>query len=175
MKLRINDESPTSSPHEEQEQCNYWGQVGQKEALEAYRNLVGYLQYENTVFWTRLGFIYVANAALLAAAIKPFESHLQCPENPTSIALSVLGVVGVLLCLAGVYFAKDGKIWIDYWTEKLIQIEPAGYGDVTLFRSRPLHKTRLRETANALMGMFFLLWIALIVVAVLHNSGGQIR
>ena len=112
MKFRIYEERKTSSQYEEREQCEYWGQSGQKEALEAYRNLVGYLQYENTVFWTRLGFIYVANAALLAATIKPLESHLQDPQSRISIVLVVLGIVGVLLCLAGDYFAKDGKIWI---------------------------------------------------------------
>jgi len=36
-----------------------------KLALERYRNVMGYLQYENTAFWTRSGFMLVGQTALL--------------------------------------------------------------------------------------------------------------
>jgi len=144
----------------------------QKIALEQYRNILGYLQYENTMYWTRAGFMLVAQAALLS----PLARLL--PLSPSKVdwgfvAVTIgLGTFGLVLCYLWLQVIGGVLWWIDRWHELLVKIEPAAYGDTKVFRGAvdrtEQHPTRIptKPIVRAVVRLFVVVWILVVVAGV---------
>lgn len=139
-----------------------------KIALEQFRNIIGYLQYENTAYWTRSGFLLASQAALLgfSARIVPTTAHVDnVPSMVISIALALLALA---ICWIGLKMIENSVTWINRWIGILEQIEPVAYGEIKVFRDLespndgPMSHFS-RETAKYLIYVFVIAWFLLIV------------
>lgn len=143
-----------------------------KIALEQYRNIIGYLQYENSTFWTRSGFMLVAHSALLGFLTRLLPEPVR--DAPwLSITLSIsISVVGLVLSLLWTR-AIDGALWwIERWHRILVAIEPDAYGSTDVFRGAvgddnqvAPHKST-RTVAKDVARIFRLAWIVAIVYTI---------
>lgn len=106
----------------------------QKLALERYRNILGYLQYEQAVYWTRVGFVITAQAALAAIGARLIYEAMR---TPSALAISMsAGICLVALALGaiGIRTTTGSLRWIYRWQEILRRLEPDAYGDIEVFR-----------------------------------------
>jgi hypothetical protein len=107
-----------------------------KIALERYRNVVSYLQYENTMFWTRLGFTFTLQAIILGVALGALG---RASENSASAVLAEAAcLLSVLVGLIGVLLAQQANKWIYRWISILEkELEETAYAKIEVFRARP--------------------------------------
>ena len=98
-----------------------------KIAIERYRNIIGYLQYENSMYWTRRGLMLIAHSTLLGFLTKvlqeigPGQSWFDI-----IVALSV-SAVGLLLSILWVRLLDGSLWWIERWHQVLLVLEPVAY------------------------------------------------
>jgi hypothetical protein len=144
----------------------------EKLALERYRNVIGYLQYENGIFWTRVGFIIAAQAGLIAFDVQLLFSVLQKPNSLAFWFVGGICVLGLAICFIGLRTTSGSKRWIYRWRDILLKLEPDAYGEIEVFRGTensapglPRHSTR--EAANHLLYVFVASWLVLLVVLAL--------
>lgn len=142
-----------------------------KIALEQYRNVLGYLQYENTIYWTRSGFMLVAHSALLGFLTKLMPSPDEA--NWQSIGLSFgISLFGLALSLLWMKALLSALWWINRWHGILLRLEPDAYGDIEVFRGAVAAegdtKTRhgARRIAEQVALLFRLVWVAAILYAI---------
>jgi hypothetical protein len=142
----------------------------QKIALERFRNVVGYLQYENTVYWTRSGFLLASQAALLGFGARVLPTSTGS-NNASAIAICmVLALVALVICLIGLRMVDNSVTWINRWISILREIEPLAYGDMRVFRDTEASseipgKHFARDTAKYLIFVFVVAWLALLSYA----------
>src|SRR5688572_28010002 len=93
----------------------------QKIALEMYRNVIGYLQYENAAYWTRAGFMLVVQSILVSLVGKLV---VEGGDNKlhSSTVLAGTGLLGIALCAVSWRIASIGVKWTTRWKEKLVEI-----------------------------------------------------
>lgn len=137
-----------------------------KIALERYRNVIGYLQYENNTFWVRSGFMLVAHSALLGFLAKVLpEPTRNAPWMSIGVSVSI-GMLGLALSFLWVRTIEGALWWIQRWQNILLELEPAAYGKIHVFRGvvdpgsddRPHHSTR--GTAKRVAILFRVTWIS---------------
>lgn len=143
----------------------------QKIALEQYRNVIGYLQYENTTYWTRSGFMLIAHAALLG-----FLTRLL-PDQPSAASWQSIGLTfgvslfGLALSLLWMRAIQDAIWWINRWLTILLVLEPQAYGEINVFRDVPelgdpnAPPHRLRKVAEQVVWLFRAVWISGVLYA----------
>src|SRR5207253_1996939 len=143
-----------------------------KIALEQYRNVIGYLQYENTVYWTRSGFMLVAQVALLGFLARAFPTFEEKTGWIGGIVIIGLGVFGLILCYQW-NRVNDGALWwINRWHSILLTIEPKAYEDIKVFRGavdQTEHHTDRRPVKIAskyVLLLFASIWGLSIVVGI---------
>jgi hypothetical protein len=143
---------------ERKEEVPATGRSKEQEALERFSTISSYLQYENTAFWTRSGFILVAQAALLGffANMLPEQSS----SWPRVIAGFVIALVGIALTFIWNYAIRVGRDWTDRWLKLLKEhLEPAAFGDLEVFRMRDdPDRPSARAVAAAVAWLFGILW-----------------
>jgi hypothetical protein len=138
-----------------------------KIALERFRNVLGYLQYENTVYWTRSGFLLTAEAALLGFSARVVPTDTAIASWPALVLGLGLCAVGLILCWLGLRMIRNSLHWIDRWIQLLTVIEPTAYGEeLKVFRgleasSAPTPSHFARDTAKYLIYVFVLAWLAI--------------
>ena len=141
----------------------------QKLALERYRNVLSYLQYEQAIYWTRVGFVIAAQAGFIA-----FGGRLiyETIANPTKLSLAVsIGIccIAFTIGVLGLRTTKGSLRWIYRWQEILRGLEPNAYGDIEVFRGTPsadgLPTYSVRAAANHILYVFMFAW-AIMAIAV---------
>jgi hypothetical protein len=146
----------------------------QKIALEKYRNILGYLQYENTIFWTRSSFIIVAQASILGFSFRLFPIE----GNPTWTQLFIIlfvGVIGIVLCIIWAKMNKSSIFWINRWITLLKRIEPDAYGEIEVFRgiddisSEKAKVHSLRRASDYVRNIFLITWILFIGYSIIFG------
>jgi hypothetical protein len=130
-------------------------------ALSKYQTILGYLQYENTVFWTRSGFVLIAQTALLGF----YVTMLPRAEKPTAgiaLQLGCLGVIGLLLVALWFFAIASGTWWINRWRDILGELEEPAWGKRNILReANPPWGARFAATyVAALFGVIWLVGVA---------------
>jgi hypothetical protein len=137
-----------------------------KVALEQYRNVLGQLQHENAMTWTRSGFLIVAQAAILTA----FGRWVSVRVSFWDVVLMyALPMAGLFLTLLWGSLLKTSRWWTDHWHRTLLQLEPDAYGEVKVYRGA-IGPTYPREytwhsAAMNLCWVFRVLWWLLMMIA----------
>lgn len=96
-----------------------------EKALERYRIVMGYLQYENTVFWQRGLFFFLTSGALFGYVSSRLP--LLTPNSSWEIvwATLIMSIAGLFLCLLWKRALDAGNFWIAHWHHILRdQLEP---------------------------------------------------
>jgi hypothetical protein len=143
-----------------------------KVALEQYRNVLGYLQYENTAYRTRSGFMLVAQAALPSplARVTPLSSS----QVNWYVVVLILGLatIGLMLCRLWWLAAEGPSWWIERWHDVLVKLEPRAYGDIEVFRGavditkQPPDRIPTKRLVTDVVRLFSAVWILVLAAGV---------
>jgi hypothetical protein len=111
------------------------------DALKQFDILIGQLRFEHTIMWTRIGFMMVAQAALLgffASAVDKIEKVETWPGWVRLLVELAFPFVGFSL----VVIFWQMKVATDWWTHRWYGLlegrEKAAFDDVDLFRNLPV-------------------------------------
>ena len=143
----------------------------QKLALERYRNILSYLQYEQAIYWTRVGFVITAQAALAGLGARFIYEALQVP-TVLSIAMSAgICVMALSVGVIGIRTTTGSLRWIYRWQDILRKLEPDAYGEIEVFRGTEakvpgLPNHSVRAAANHILYVFIAAWLILLVCLV---------
>jgi hypothetical protein len=141
-----------------------------KLALERYRNILGYLQYENTIYWTRSGFMLVAHSALFGFLAR-LMSDIADPTWPRVGLVFFASIFGLVLSYLWTLTIHKGNGWIDRWHSILLRIEKPAYGDIFVFREEASDANQpykgIRKVAEHVALLFRGAWVLGALVAVL--------
>lgn len=137
----------------------------QKIKLEQYRNILGYLQYENRTYWTRSGFMIVAQTILFRFITQklPLVKEEDFWFNITAVAFSC--ILGFYLTSLWRTINKSGKWWIERWHSILLELEPDAYGDIEVFRGvvdntkKTDARPSVKQVVEQVTTVFLLIWI----------------
>jgi|GEM_PF-6313821 len=141
----------------------------QKLALEQFRNVIGYLQYENTVYWTRSGFLLTAEAALLGFNARVVPTSVSDASWPALGIAFGLCAVALVLCWLGLKMIENSLYWINRWIGLLQSMEPDAFGDkYKIFRDLDTSDGQAsthfaRDTAKYLIYVFIVAWLMLLL------------
>lgn len=104
-------------------------------ALERYRIVAAYLQYENTIYWQRGQLFLVASAALFGFASQNLP--LLSAAQPIEEVIVCLGLALAGLVLANLWHRslRAGEFWVHHWHDVLRSLEPQAFGEHRLFRN----------------------------------------
>jgi hypothetical protein len=139
-------------------------------ALQRYGQVLSYLIYENTTYWTRSGLLLLAHTSLLgftAIIVPPFSADAQ-PERV--LLLAVIGFVGLRLARLWWTALQWGIEWIECWHRLLLELEPEAYGDTYFFRGQVGPRVRaarhsVRQVAHRVAVLFAIIWAGTLVYA----------
>ncbi len=138
--------------------------------------LYGYLiatnNAEQQTYWTRYNIQAVVNVAALSAYAVVFKSEDQLPTRFFVVALPI---VGLALAVIWCQMTVAGGRWMDFWQNRLRDVEGKWPDDCKLPRSfkaakkvarrRPAMAPSVRTIALALPGLMFLTWLAFEIAA----------
>jgi hypothetical protein len=138
--------------------------------LQRYGQVLSYLIYENTTYWTRSGLLLLAHTSLLgftAIVLPPFSAD-ALPERV--LLLAVIGFVGLLLARFWWTAIKRGIDWIEDWHNLLLKLEPEAYGDIEFFRGKVGSRARptrhnVRQVARRVAAVFVIIWAGTLAYA----------
>jgi len=93
--------------------------------------VAGYLQYENSVYWTRSQLFLVGNSALvgLLATALPLTASVSWSRIYT---LAVAFTLGLILCILWLKILLAACGWIDHWHKQLRHLEQTAFPPGTL-------------------------------------------
>ena len=134
------------------------------EATERLRMAMNYLQYENTVYWTR-------NTFFLAAQALAFSGYLASKANTADVITLVMLVFGLTSAATWCVVLQYGNDWIDKAHQDVTRLEERAYGGKWFFQTR----WRLGgiKTALAVVPILAILcWLVLLATAVWPPSPG---
>ena len=135
-----------------------------KLAIERYRNVIGYLQYENTTYWTRSGFMLVANSALLGMLSRSVPDPSASAPWLSVVVWQVVCMIGLYLSVMWIRALQGALLWISRWHDILLQLEPEAYGAINVFRDAVFpgdsraRRHEVRRVAERVARLFRLAW-----------------
>ena len=138
-----------------------------KVSLEQYRILVTYLQYENTIYWTRSGVALVIQSALLGFLTQVLPVDKEEFSNLYGVCISFLFCFfGLVITYFWWRIDKMGLFWIDRWQTLLLDLEPSVYGKIEVFRGavsdddgyQSAYSQRI--TVSKFIYVFYIVWFA---------------
>ena len=139
----------------------------QRVALQQYGYVMGYLQYENSVYWTRVGFVIAAQAALVAFGAGQMSEAAKTHSVFPAIITIGSGLLGVILCLLGLRMTEGSVRWINHWIKILCALELKAFDDIQVFRdSDNIVQGGLRGAANHVLYVFMGAWGILLALFV---------
>lgn len=130
-------------------------------ALKRYGQVLGTMQYESNVFWTRSQLFLAAHALLLGFAFNGILEILK--KEPLWMHLLVVGAI----CIAGIALSvlwkqahQAGLYWIDHWRDVLLKLEDVAYGpDLPVHRKFPEKPGYISATGVAKKTSTLFLWV----------------
>lgn len=145
-----------------------------------YGQILQYLSYENTVYWTRHNFFMLCNTGLLWALIGnlfPKEKELSCQAK---VLFAVLCVVGIAWSIIWHRTLDKSTIWLNKWHTLLKRLEPAAYGDLLVFRQTKEEEQKKIESGDnesvktlalCMVRLFIVVWLILLAYGVSRLFG----
>jgi hypothetical protein len=129
-------------------------------ALQRYGILMSYLAYENTMYWQRSSFFLAGESGLVAFSLT------QLPRDSARLrdALLPVGIAIIGLCLTWLWRRSltISAVWINHWTEALVTLESAAFGDLALLtpdkRREIGARGSLKGTGRAVPWLFAIAW-----------------
>lgn len=100
-----------------------------KIANERYRSVIAISTYENNAFWTRSGFMMVAQAAILAGAARLLPTATS--SSLSAICLMIASIFAVILCGVWCLMIHAGFFWTSRWIERARALEPDAMDDLS--------------------------------------------
>ncbi len=139
----------------------------QKLALERYRNILTYLQYEQAIYWTRVGFVITAQAALAGFGARLIYEALLNPTVLSMVMSSGICIVALSVAVIGIRTTTGSLRWIYRWQNILRKLEPDAYGDIEVFRGTEIKVPGLpnhsvRAAADHILYVFIAGWLVLL-------------
>ena len=168
---------PSPAPQAKPLQATPGGSEGDRDlALRRYAPILGYLQYENTVYWTRFHVFLLANSAFLALIANglPFSTAVVWARLYT---LMVAASAGLILSFLWWRVMIAARGWIDRWHAILQELEPLAFVHIQIWRGYDVAEGRfpIKRITQATVGLFVAMWmlviIYLVVVMVAKESG----
>lgn len=152
-----------------------------KLANERYRTVSAVFTYENSIYWTRSGFMLVAQAACLSGALRLLEA--EKPTTRASLLLVGASAFALVLCWAWLRIIKAGIWWTDRWTRILRKLEPAAMDDsketeIWVLRmdsnewSKPPANANEQRIASTRQAPRFIAWAFVVVWTIALLIGG---
>lgn len=143
-----------------------------KFALERYRIVAAYLQYENTVYWQRGQLFLVASTALFGFSVQnlPLVSSGDQPIERV-IVCAMLSIAGLILAWLWHRSLMAGEFWLHHWHALLRSLEKSAFGDHLLFRdftpdSSSPPRVRARSVTVGAVRLFYFLWGLLLAYSI---------
>lgn len=128
-------------------------------ALRQYAPILSYMATESSMFWSRSQLFLVANSALIGFAAKDITTLHDHQDLAMLRLYMALPVVGLLICGLWLVTINLGSKWMDWWIEKLKQLEPSAYGNIKLWSERPkMGRLKVRHVAYGTAILFTLVW-----------------
>lgn len=139
-------------------------------ALERYRILMAYLQYENATYWARANFFLVANSLIFGFVVRALTGPSPILRPPTIVAIGLSGVVGFYLTTLWKDALDGGGYWCDRWERILRELEPAAFEQTHVLRriENPQERAptkRARRVAERTVTLFLVVWGASLAYA----------
>ncbi len=144
----------------------------------------GYLQYENTVYWTRSQLFVVANAALIGLLANALPTSTKVPWVRIYTLLGPF-LVGFVVCYLWLKILWAAHGWIDHWHAQLQHLEPQAFPDNTLTdaglfskvneheRQWPIKRSSL-QLCYTFIAFWSLVLVYMLVLAVMKISGCEL-
>jgi len=151
----------------------------EKMGLARYRNILGYLQYENAIYWTRVGFLITAQAVLVGFGGRLLFGTQSGATEPLAFWFAGgVCVLGLALCIIGLRTTRGSLRWIYRWQGILRKLESDAYGEIEVFRGTenglpgfPGHS--VRDAANHVLYVFGVSWFGLFIVLAAKVCAGK--
>ena len=135
------------------------------EKVDRYGIILSYLQYENTMYWTRINFFLLSNSALLGFVINSlplFNSKISVNQIFIHLIASISGFILVILWNTAI---KNGLYWINHWHSILLCLEEDAFKDIKVFRDQvdqaqiKDRRHKARDTAKYTLLLFLILLV----------------
>lgn len=143
-----------------------------KTALERYRIIMGYLQYENSIFWQRGHFFFLTSGALFGFVLSKLPLLTENSSWEIVGTTLIMSIAGLSLCYYWKRALDAGDFWVAHWHHILRdQLEPLAFpDDVRVFRefkpeSGDPHRVEARLAARGPLYLFSILWILLVLLS----------
>jgi hypothetical protein len=129
-----------------------------KIANERYRTVVAVFTTECTLFWSRSGFMLVAEAALFAGATRLLETATA--DSFSAWLVVSIGLMGFVLTTVWLELIKVSRSWTDWYLARVRDLEPAALGSIRVFRLEPREVSTwsLRSAPTYLASTMLLAW-----------------
>jgi hypothetical protein len=129
-------------------------------ALKRYAIVMGYLTYENNVYWTRSQFFIVANVGLIGFV----ASRLIDPHIAKRAFLILMSCFGLILSIYWFRIMKSALYWTNRWERICVALEGEAFENIEVLRNcRPKNifstKSIVRHTAIA----FIVVWSIVLI------------
>ena len=146
-------------------------------SIRRYQAAVGFMAYENTVFWTRAGFFLVAETALLGFIGSNLPEYGAEYVSVQAVGALVLSIVGLVMSRLWWLALRRGEFWILERKRVVDQLEEAALGELQMIRGEDPEllgprRGGAKAVAYHLVRLFFTVWflLALYTSAVLVNA-----
>lgn len=138
--------------------------------LRRYAAALGYLQYENTTYWTRSQHFLVAHTFLLGFVVTKLPVTSKELTWARIVCLGVASLGGLVLARLWFDGLKAGEYWINHVTDVVRLFEdksfPAGTKLIQKFDHKPGYVSA-KLVAHRLAKLFSVLWLASFLYLVL--------
>lgn len=146
--------------------------------LRRYAAALGYLQYENTTYWTRSQQFLVAHTFLLGFVVTKLPVLPMELTWARIVSLGIASLGGLALARLWFHGLRAGEYWIDHVTDIVRAFEekslPADTKLIRQFGHKPGYISA-KLVAHRLATLFAVLWVAslgyLVLCAVAMTSG----
>ena len=139
-------------------------------ALEKYGLLMSYLQYENSIYWTRSNFYLLACTALFGIASSSIPSPSLNFSFHKIIAFFIISGAGLYLTFLWHQSVKSGEYWIEHWHVILKNLEPDAFSKIHVLRDFELpgkKKVSARQIQKRTLFLFYWLWVLLLIYSII--------
>jgi len=129
-------------------------------ALRRYIPILGYLQYENSTYWTRSNFFLTSNTLLLGFFLNIVPYSTQAPFIRL-FTIYPIAVAGNILCWLWLQTLQSGSIWINHWHNVLQSLEPQAFNHIHVFSDveEIERRTWIKLIAKSVPLLFMALWM----------------
>ena len=83
-------------------------------ALKRYDTIMGHLRFDQTLFWTRFGFLLASEIGIFGIFFKYAFAFESTPTKSHNIFLMALPLIGILLVMLFSFISNISSKWISH-------------------------------------------------------------